>query len=68
LSEHDYAVLGWFYENITDFNQEFGVVPYLIQELKLSGFDKKLFLQKINLIYQSQLRTGKNKREDNAEY
>ena len=50
----------WYGENVTAFARNHGLVPELIRELGLRGMEKAITLAKMNVIYEVQVRQGRN--------
>lgn len=60
LDNHSIAVMNWYYENITAFTRDYGLVPEFIRGLGLKGIQKDIALAKLNIIYEMRLRQGRN--------
>lgn len=56
LDGHSAAVLNWYYENVTVFARDHGLISGLVQGLGLRGDEKAITLAKLNGIYEAQLR------------
>ena len=60
LDDHSAAVMVWYSENVTAFARDYGLMSELIRELGLRGLEKAITLAKMNVIYEVQVRKGRN--------
>jgi len=51
LEASDWQALTFYFENATAFVQEFGLMPKFIDEMQLSGQDRRVFLAKLSKIH-----------------
>ena len=56
IDGHSVAVLNWYYENVTAFAIDHGLMPDLIRGLGLKGEEKAITLVKLNVIYEMRMR------------
>jgi len=55
LETEDRQALAFYSENATAFVQEFGLMPKFIDELKLTGQERRIFLAKLGKIHETVL-------------
>ena len=61
--------LAWYFDNVSSFSMDAGLVGELVRDLELAGLTKTIFLRAVNLIYidQMKIRNARAKMEtDNA--
>jgi len=56
LEDDDRVALNFYFENATTFVQEFGLMPKFIDELGLTGMERRLFMAKLSAIHNAVLR------------
>jgi hypothetical protein len=60
LDGHSATVVNWYYENVTAFVRDHGLMTGLIRSLGLKGEEKIITLAKLNIIYEMEMRKKRN--------
>jgi len=64
LTDNNKKVINFYYEMVTELNINSGILRDIIQELNMGLIQKRIFLKKINIIYNSELKVQHSKMED----
>jgi hypothetical protein len=59
--------LAWYFDNISPFAMDSGLVGELVRELELPGLTKSIFLRAVSLIYIDQLKVRNAKAQMESE-
>ncbi|OQY13976.1 MAG: hypothetical protein B6I31_00080 [Desulfobacteraceae bacterium 4572_19] len=64
MTDNNKKVINFYYEMVTELNINSGILRDIIQELNMGLIQKRIFLKKINIIYNSELKVQHSKMED----